>query len=164
MLGGRHRKPEMEPKDLAAKFSQKSAGQAASSAVRRKAISEKEVERSKEADDCKKAVSDVVIPYLTEVQDAFPPSKFSFQITRRDAAQQPLEVTFRIGSDLKVGILVESGRVVIRRQGPEIKGPNPNVVFVYSPNAEPFISSAADLTREKLAKLIDMEIDNANWT
>jgi hypothetical protein len=39
-------------------------------------------------------------------------------------------------------------------------GTRKGVPFVYAPDAEPFISNSGDLTREKMAKLIEMVIDN----
>jgi hypothetical protein len=32
---------------------------------------------------------------------------------------------------------------------------------VYGPDVEPYISNSGDLTREKMAKLVEMEIDTA---
>ena len=34
------------------------------------------------------------------------------------------------------------------------------VPFVYAPDAEPYISNSGDLTRDKLAKLIEMVIED----
>jgi hypothetical protein len=35
------------------------------------------------------------------------------------------------------------------------------VSFVYSPDREPYISNSGDLTRDKIAKLVEMVIDHA---
>ncbi len=71
-----------------------------------------------------------------------------------------------------------AGHVRIWKQGPkfpaqEAKGPAPkgrkqpaefpglDIQFVFSGNAEPFIAVPSDLTREKLAKLVEMAIDES---
>jgi hypothetical protein len=48
---------------------------------------------------------------------------------------------------------------VVTRAG--ASGSSKGVAYVYPPDAEPYISNSGDLTREKIAKLAEMVIDNS---
>jgi hypothetical protein len=44
---------------------------------------------------------------------------------------------------------------------PALRGTSKGVPFVYAPDVEPYISNSGDLTRDKIAKLVEMVIDTA---
>ena len=67
-------------------------------------------------------------------------------------------VSFKIGDGAPTTIGTAFGNVVVTRVG--VSGSSKGVAFVYPPDAEPYISNSGDLTREKIAKLVSMIIDN----
>jgi hypothetical protein len=51
------------------------------------------------------------------------------------------------------------GNIVVTRLG--ASGSSKGTAVVYPADAEPYISNSGDLTREKIAKLVELVIDNA---
>jgi hypothetical protein len=43
-------------------------------------------------------------------------------------------------------------------------GASKGIPFVYAPDVEPYISNSGDLTRDKIAKLVEMVISSTNET
>jgi hypothetical protein len=84
--------------------------------------------------------------------------QFSFapQIDLRD--HKHLGVSFKIGDGPPTTISTAFGNISVTRGG--CSGSSKGVNFVYQPDAEPYISNSGDLTREKIAKLVEMAIDN----
>jgi len=112
-----------------------------------------------DAAECKRAMTEVVIPFLSEIKDAFPPGQFSFspQIDLHD--HQFVGASFKVGNGPMVTISAAFGNIVITQSGGS--GSAKGIEFVYGRGAQPFISNSGDLTRDKVAKLIEIVIDNA---
>jgi hypothetical protein len=118
-------------------------------------------ERSKRSDDtehCKRAMQDNVLPFLTELKHHFGEEQFSFsaQVDLQD--HKPVGVSFRIGDGPPTNICSTFGNLVVTRIGDS--GSSKGLPFVYRPDSEPYISNSGDLTRDKIAKLVEMTIDN----
>ena len=58
-----------------------------------------------------------------------------------------------------VAISAAFGNIVIAQSGGS--GSAKGIEFIYDRDAQPFISSSRDLTKEKVAKLIEVVIDNS---
>jgi len=150
----------MQAKDLAEKFSTKVLD-AGVEKDRQKAIShENNGKRRDDVDHCRRAMTDNVMPFLRELAQQLPEGQFSFapQIDGRDH-HNILGVSFTIGDGPTTTISTAMGNVVVTHAG--ASGAKKGVSFVYSPDAEPYISNSGDLTREKIAKLVEMVMDNA---
>lgn len=99
-----------------------------------------------------------VIPFLTELRRHFGADQFSFA-PQVDIDHKPVGVAFRIGGGAPIIITTEFGNIVVTRLG--ASGSSKGIAFVYPPDAEPYISNSGDLTREKIAKLVELVIDNS---
>ena len=99
-----------------------------------------------------------VVPFLEELKHHFGAEQFSFatQIERND--HRPVGVSFIIGNGAATTINTAFSNIVVTRAGDS--GTMKGVPFVYAPDAEPYISNSGDLTRDKLAKLVEMVIDD----
>lgn len=53
------------------------------------------------------------------------------------------------------------GRTTTGTPVPGRPGVTGGVPYVYAPDVEPYISNSGDLTRDKIAKLVEMVIDTA---
>ena len=149
----------MNAKELAAKFETRVSAAATKKEKQTKAAGEDRATDLTDAAECKRAMTEVVIPFLTEIKAAFPPNEFSFspQIDLQD--HQFVGVSFKVGNGPMVTISAAFGNIVIAQSGGS--GSGKGIEFVYGRGAEPFISNSGDLTREKVAKLIEILIDNA---
>jgi hypothetical protein len=149
----------MDAKELAAKFSTRVAAAATKKEEQTKAAGEDRATDLTDAAECKKAMTQVVIPFLSEIKAEFPPDQFSFspQIDLQD--HQFVGVSFKIGNGPMITISAAFGNIVISQSGGS--GSAKGIEFVYGRGSEPFISSSNDLTRDKVAKLVEMVIDNA---
>jgi hypothetical protein len=149
----------MDAKELAAKFQAKVAAAATEKDNQTKVAAEDRAADLIDAAECKRAMAEIVIPFLSEVKAQFPPQQFSFspQIDLQD--HQFVGVSFRVGNGPMVTISTAFGNVLISQSGDS--GSSKGIEFIYGRRAEPFISNSGDLTREKVAKLIEMVIDNA---
>jgi hypothetical protein len=112
-----------------------------------------------DAAECKRAMTDVVIPFLSEVKAEFPHGQFSFspQIDLQD--HKFVGVSFKVGNGPMVTISAAFGNIIIAQSGGS--GSAKGIEFIYDRSSEPFISSSCDLTRDKVSKLIEMVIDHA---
>ena len=149
----------MNAKELAAKFTTRVAAAATEKDKQTKVAKEDRATDLTDAAECKRAMTQVVIPFLTEIKAAFPPNEFSFspQIDLKD--HQFVGVSFKVGNGPMVTISAAFGNIVIAQSGGS--GSGKGIEFVYGRGTEPFISNSGDLTRDKVAKLIEMLIDNA---
>jgi hypothetical protein len=149
----------MNAKELAAKFQARLAAAATQKEKQTKAAGEDRAADLTDAAACKRAMTDVIIPFLSEIKAEFPPDQFSFspQIDLHD--HQFVGVSFKVGNGPMVTISAAFGNIVIAQSGGS--GSGKGIEFVYGRGAEPFISNSGDLTRDKVAKLIEMVIDNA---
>lgn len=148
----------MNAQELAARFSAKVAA-AMVERDKQKDIAADDVEkRTDDFGHCKRALADHVIPFLEELKQHMPKEQFSFapQIDMSD--HMPVGVSFRIGDGSPTCISTASGNIIVTRVG--TSGSSKGTPFVYPPDAEPYISNSGDLTREKIAKLVEMAIDN----
>ena len=71
---------------------------------------------------------------------------------------KPAGVSFRIGDGGTTSISTALGNIVVTRMGNS--GTKKGIAYVYPPDEEPYISNSGDLTADKIAKLIEMVIDN----
>lgn len=149
----------MNARELADKFLAK-AGEAALERNRQSGLSRQFIqERADDVVHCKNAMERNVLPFLTELRQHLGDEQFAFapQIDMQD--HRPVGVSFRIGDSATTSISTALGNIVVTRLGDG--GTKKGVAFVYAPDAEPFISNSGDLTREKIAKLVEMIIDNS---
>src|SRR3954464_13706537 len=114
--------------------------------------------RTADIEYCKQAMEREVIPFLEELKHHFGEDQFSFspQIERHD--HRPVGVTFTVGNGAPTSISTAFGNIVVTRIGGS--GTRKGVPFVYAPDVEPYISNSGDLTRDKIAKLVEMVIDD----
>jgi len=108
---------------------------------------------------CKRAFEEHVLPFFRELKDQMG-QQFSFapQIDIQD--HKPVGVSFHVGDGCPVSITTAFGNIIVARLGSS--GASKGTAFIYPPDAEPFISNSGDLTRAKIAKLIEMIIDNTD--
>lgn len=114
--------------------------------------------RSADAEHCKRQINDVVMPFLEELKYHLPAGQFLLapQIDLHD--HKPVGVSFKIGDGPVTTIATAFGNVIVTRTGDS--GSSNGVCLVYASDVEPYISNSGDLTRDKIAKLIEMTIDN----
>ena len=149
----------MDAKALASKFVAKAASAIAEKDKQESATPDDNAKRFEEAEDCKRAMTEVVIPFLAELKAHFPEHQFSFHPQIDLSDHKFVGVSFKVGNGPVTSISTTFGRVIVSHSG--ASGSYKGVDIVYSDEAEPFISNSGDLTREKISKLIEMIIDNA---
>ena len=148
----------MNAKELADKFNAKT-GAAVLERERQSGLADEYAEkRSADVEHCKHAMECNVLPFLAELKQHLGDSQFVFapQIDMRD--HKPVGVSFRIGDGGTTTITTALGNIVLTRAGDG--GTKKGLAYVYPPDAEPYISNSGDLTRDKIAKLVEMVIDN----
>jgi hypothetical protein len=148
----------MNAQELAAKFTAKIAA-AAVEKDRQAEIAHTDAEkRTADIEHCKRAMEERVLPFLDKLKHHMG-EQFSFapQIELKD--HRPVGVSFRIGDGAPTTITTAFGNIVVKRIGDS--GTSKGIPFVYAPDVEPYISNSGDLTREKIAKLVEMVIDSA---
>jgi hypothetical protein len=148
----------MDAKELADKFAAKVASAAVERDKQKALAADNKTKRSDDAEHCKRAMAENVIPFLSELKSHLPEDQFSMasQIDLQD--HQPVGVSFRIGDGPVTTIFTAFGNVFVTRSGES--GSSKGMSLVYAPDAEPYISNSGDLTRDKIAKLIEMTINN----
>jgi hypothetical protein len=148
----------MDAKELADKFTAKIASAAVERDKQETVAADDETKRSDDAEHCKRAMAENVIPFLSEVESHLPEGQFSMasQIDLHD--HKTVGVSFRIGDGPVTTIFTAFGNVFVTRGGDS--GCSKGTSMVYAPDAEPYISNSGDLTRAKIAKLIEMTINN----
>jgi hypothetical protein len=148
----------MDARELAEKFNAKVAAAAAEKVRQQTIATDHAAKRTDDVDHCKRAMERNVIPFLSELKQHLANEQFSFapQVDMHD--HKPVGVSFKIGDGPATSISTAFGNIVVTRSG--ASGSSKGVAFVYPPDAEPYISNSGDLTRDKIAKLIEMAIDN----
>ena len=106
----------MKAKELAAKFATRVAAAAGEKDKQTKAAREDRATDLLDAAECKRAMTEVVIPFLSEIKAEFPPDQFSFspQIDLRD--HQFVGVSFKVGNGPMVTISA-FGNIIIAQSG-----------------------------------------------
>ena len=147
----------MNAQELAAKFNAKIAVAAAERDRQTEIAVDNAGKRIVDVEHCKIAMERHVLPFLTELKQHLGEEQFSFapQIELND--HRPVGVSFKIGDGAPTTITTAFGNIVVTRIGDS--GTSKGVPFVYAPDVEPYISNSGDLTREKMAKLVEMVID-----
>ena len=148
----------MNAEELAGKFRQKLADAAIEKDRQAVLANENREKRTADIEHCKRAMERDVLPFLGELKHHLGEDQFSFASQIELGDHRPIGVSFTVGNGAPTSISVALGNIVVTRVGDS--GTQKGVPFVYAPNAEPFISNSGDLTREKMAKLIEMVIDN----
>jgi hypothetical protein len=151
-------KPQMNAKELADKFNAKT-GAAVAERERQSGIAaEYAQKRGDDIEHCKRAMESNVLPFLAELKQHLGDGQFTFapQIDIQD--HKPVGVSFKIGDGGTTSISTALGNIIVTRAGDG--GTKRGVAYVYPPDAEPYISNSGDLTRDKIAKLVEMVIDN----
>ena len=147
----------MNAKELADKFASRVAAAVAEKDKQEVLAGENVGKRADDVEHCKRAMEEHVLPFFAELKhhmgDQF---SFSQQIDIHD--HKPVGVSFRIGDGSPVSITTVFGNIVVARLGSS--GASKGLAHIYPPDAEPHISNSGDLTREKMAKLVEMVIDN----
>lgn len=148
----------MNARELADKFNAK-IGEAVAERHRQTGLAAEHLQkRGADIEHCKRAMESHVLPFLAELKQHLGEDQFTFA-PQIDMDHKPVGVSFRIGDAGTTNISTALGNIVITRAGDG--GAKRGVAYVYPPDAEPYISNSGDLTRDKIAKLIEMVIDNA---
>jgi hypothetical protein len=148
----------MNARELADKFNAKT-GAAVAERERQSGLATENLQkRSDDIEHCKRAMESHVLPFLAELKQHLGEGQFTFapQIDLQD--HKPVGVSFRIGDGGTTSISTALGNIVVTRTGDG--GTKRGVAYVYPPDEEPYISNSGDLTRDKIAKLVEMVIDN----
>jgi hypothetical protein len=148
----------MNAKELAEKFKAK-VGAAVVEKDRQIEIAGDNVQkRGDDMEHCKRAMEENVIPFLAELKHHLGEHEFTFAPQMDMQDHKPVGVSFKIGDSGTTTITTALGNIIVTRGGDG--GTTKGVPYVYPPDAEPYISNSGDLTREKIAKLVEMVIDN----
>jgi hypothetical protein len=147
----------MNAEELANKFRNKIAAAGVEKDRQTGIAAENTDKRTADIEHCKRAMEREVIPFLKELQQHLGEDQFSFapQIGLHD--HRPLGVSFTIGGGAPTSITTAEGNIVVTRLGGS--GTARGMSHVYAPDVEPYISNSGDLTRDKMAKLVEMVID-----
>ena len=147
----------MDAKELAEKFTAKVAAAVTERDKQTTAAELHKTKRTDDADHCKRALTENVIPFLKELQSHLPKDQFTLD-SQIDQDRKTVGVSFRIGDGPVTSIFTALGNVIVTRGG--ASGSSKGTAMVYDPASEPHISNSGDLTRDKIAKLVEMTIDN----
>lgn len=148
----------MDARELADKFSAKVAAAATELHHQETVATDSAKSRLDDMVHIKRAMEQQVMPFLKELEHHFGAKQFSFS-PQVDIDHKPVGVSFRIGDGAPTIITTAFGNIVVTRLG--ASGSSKGTAFVYPPDAEPYISNSGDLTREKIAKLVELVIDNS---
>jgi len=148
----------MNAKELADKFNAKIGAAVVEREHQSDLATEYTQKRTADIEHCKRAMESNVLPFLAELKHHLGDDQFTFapQIDMQD--HRPVGVSFKIGDGGTTTIATALGNIVVTRAGDG--GTQKGVAYVYPPDAEPYISNSGDLTRDKIAKLVEMVIDN----
>jgi hypothetical protein len=147
----------MDAQELARKFKSR-VNAAATEKTRQNAVaSDNSQKRQDDVEHCKRAMANHGIPFFKALQHHLGEEQFSFAM-QVDLDHKPVGVSFRIGDGGTTSISTAFGNIVVTQTG--ASGSSKGQSHVYSPDAEPYISNSGDLTREKMAKLVDMIIES----
>lgn len=147
----------MNAEELARKFKEKVSTAVAEKEKQSGIAAENQEKRTADMEYCRQAMEREVLPFLEECKHHFGPDQFSFsvQIERND--HRPIGVSFAVGNGALTSITTTFGNIVVTRAGDS--GTTKGTAFVYACDEEPYISNSGDLTRDKIAKLVEMVID-----
>ena len=106
-------------------------------------------------EDGKKALEDIVIPFLREVVAKFRDNRFYLEIRNDNKDHRPIGVEFHLRDGQRTAIIVSLGKVGVTFS--DFSGQRGVLTIDHAP----FISKPSDLTEENISKLIDMAIDRA---
>ena len=148
----------MNAEELANKFRTKVAIAVAEKDKQIGIAAENAEKRAADIEHCKRAMEREVMPFLAELKQHLGDAQFSFspQIELND--HRPVGVSFTIGNGSPTSITTAFGNIVVTRIGDS--GTAKGIPYVYAPDLEPYISNSGDLTREKIAKLVEMVMED----
>jgi hypothetical protein len=148
----------MNAEELAHRFRTKVAAAAAEKDKQTDIAAENTEKRAADIEHCKRAMEREVMPFLAELKQYLGEAQFSFasQIELND--HRPVGVSFTIGNGAPTSITTAFGNIVVTRIGDS--GTAKGIPYVYAPDLEPYISNSGDLTREKMAKLVEMVMED----
>lgn len=149
----------MNAQELANKFTAKVAAAVVEKERQTGIAADNTEKRTDDVEHCKRAMEQQVIPFLLELKQYLGEEQFSFAPQIDILDHKPVGVSFKIGDGSATSISTAFGNIVVTRFGDS--GSSKGVPFVYPPDVEPYISNSGDLTRDKIAKLVEMAIDNA---
>jgi hypothetical protein len=149
---------KMNAKELADKFNAKTHAAVVEKELQSGLAAEYVQKRGEDIEHCKRAMESNVLPFLAELKQYLGDGQFTFapQIDMQD--HKPVGVSFKIGDGGTTSISTALGNIIVTRVGDG--GTRKGIAYVYPPDAEPYISNSGDLTRDKIAKLVQMVIDN----
>jgi hypothetical protein len=139
----------MTAEELANKFKQKVSAAVVEKDRQDGIASDNLEKRTADIEHCRCAMEREVIPFLEELKHHLGSEQFSFA-TQIELSRRVVYRRCRLADDYH--------NIVVTRVGDS--GTQKGVPFVYAPDAEPYISNSGDLTRDKMAKLIEMVIDD----
>ena len=148
----------MNAEELANKFKQKVSAAIVEKDRQEAIANDNHEKRTADMEHCRRAMEREVIPFLEEMNRQLGEEQFSFATQVEMNDHRPVGVSFRVGSGAPTSITTAFGNIIVTRVGDS--GTQKDVPFVYAPDAEPYISNSGDLTRDKIAKLIEMVIDD----
>jgi hypothetical protein len=147
----------MNAKELADKFNAK-VGAAMVERERQSGLAAEHIaKRGDDIEHCRHAMECNVLPFLAELKQHLGDGQFTFA-PQIDRDHKAVGVSFRIGDGGTTTISTAFGTILVTRAGDG--GTKKGLAYVYPPDAEPYISNSGDLTRDKIAKLVEMVIDN----
>jgi hypothetical protein len=150
----------MNAEELANKFREKIAAAIAEKDKQEGIAVDNAEKRTADIEHCKRAMEREVIPFMAELKQHMGEHQFSFAPQIELTDHRPVGVSFTIGNGGPTSISTAFGNIVVTRVGDS--GTSKGVPFVFAPDAEPYISNSGDLTRDKMAKLVEMVIDHSN--
>jgi hypothetical protein len=150
----------MNAQELADKFTAKIAVAAVEKDRQSEIAVDNVGKRTADVEHCKRAMEQKCAPFLggTEARWVKISSLSRRKIDLND--HRPVGVSFKIGDGAPTTITTAFGNMVVTRicDSGTCKG----IPFVYAPDVEPYILNSGDLTRDKIAKLVEMVIDTAS--
>jgi hypothetical protein len=147
----------MNTQELADKFVTKVAAAAVERDKEAQVASDVSDQRLDDAQHCKRAMEENVIPFFSELKDRFPANQFSFATQIDFYDHKVVGVSFKIGDGAVTNILTAFGNVSVTRSG--TSGSSKGVNYVFPSDEPPYIANSGDLTWDKMAKLVEMIID-----
>ena len=148
----------MNAEELANKFKQKLSAAAAEKDKQMMIATENTEKRIADIEHCKRALEREVIPFLEELKGQLGEDQFSYASQIEVNDHRPVGVSFTVGNGGPTSISTTFGNIIVTRVGDS--GTQKGVPFVYAPDVAPYISNSGDLTRDKIARLVEMVIDN----
>ena len=148
----------MDAKELAQKFTAKVASAALEKDRQATVAADNTHKRTDDVEHCRNAMENHVVPFFKELQHHLGDKQFSFAL-QIDTDHKPVGISFKIGDGPATNISTALGNILVTHTG--ASGSSKGVSYVYPADAEPYISNSGDLTRDKMAKLVEMVIDNS---